>query len=120
MFPALFAASMSLIDTADGVLTLGAYNWAFINPIRKLYYNRVITAVSVVVALLIGGIEGLGLIGDQLGVGGWLWDGVGGLNANFYGLGFVIIGVFVLAWAASAIFYRYAQLDKVSAVENGS
>ena len=60
VFPALFAAGMSLIDTTDGVLMLGAYNWAFVKPMRKLYYNLVITAVSVVVAVLIGGIEGLG------------------------------------------------------------
>jgi nickel/cobalt transporter (NiCoT) family protein len=120
VFPALFAAGMALIDTTDGVLMLGAYNWAFINPIRKLYYNLVITAVSVVVALLIGGIEGLGLIGGQLGLGGWFWDGVGRLNADFNGLGFVIIGIFVLAWAGSAIVYRYARLDKVSAAENSS
>jgi len=59
VFPALFAAGMSLIDTTDGVLMRGAYNWAFVRPIRKLYYNLVITAVSVVVAVLIGGIDGL-------------------------------------------------------------
>ena len=69
-FPALFAAGMSLIDTTDGVLMLGAYGWAFVKPIRKLYYNLTITAVSVVVAVLIGGIEALGLIGDQLGLDG--------------------------------------------------
>jgi high-affinity nickel-transport protein len=113
IFPALFAAGMSLIDTTDGVLMLGAYNWAFVRPMRKLYYNLVITAVSVVVAVLIGGIEGLGLIGDRLGLTGWFWDGVGALNDNFGGLGFVIIGVFVLAWAASLVIYRYAGLDEV-------
>ena len=64
MFPALFTAGMSLIDTTDGVLMLGAYGWAFMKPIRKLYYNITITAVSVIVAVLIGGIETLGLIGD--------------------------------------------------------
>lgn len=111
VFPALFAAGMSLIDTTDGVLMLGAYNWAFVKPMRKLYYNLVITAVSVVVAVLIGGIEGLGLIGDQLGMTGWFWDGIGTLNDNFNGLGFVIIGVFILAWIASLIIYRYAHLD---------
>ena len=111
VFPALFAAGMSLIDTTDGVLMLGAYNWAFVRPVRKLYYNLVITAVSVVVAVLIGGIEGLGLIGDQLGLGGWFWDGVGALNDNFNGIGFVIVGVFIFAWIASVIFYRYAKLD---------
>jgi high-affinity nickel-transport protein len=111
VFPALFAAGMSLIDTTDGVLMLGAYNWAFVKPMRKLYYNLVITAVSVVVAVLIGGIEGLGLLGDQLGLTGWFWDGIGTLNDNFNGLGFAIIGVFIFAWVVSLIIYRYARLD---------
>lgn len=111
VFPALFAAGMSLIDTTDGILMLGAYRWAFIKPIRKLYYNLVITAVSVVVAVVIGGIEGLGLIGDQLGLDGWFWDGIGGLNDHFNDLGFAIIAIFILAWAGSVIFYRYAKLD---------
>jgi nickel/cobalt transporter (NiCoT) family protein len=113
VFPALFAVGMSLVDTSDGVLMLGAYNWAFIRPMRKLYYNLVITGVSVIVALLIGGIEGLGLIGDQLSFGGWFWDGVRKLNDNFNGLGFAIIGVFLIAWIGSAIFYRYARLDEL-------
>jgi high-affinity nickel-transport protein len=111
VFPALFAAGMALIDTSDGVLMLGAYNWAFVRPIRKLYYNLIITAVSVVVAVLIGGIEGLGLIGDQLGLSGWFWDGIGALNDNFNNLGFAIVGVFIVAWVASIVFYRYARLD---------
>ncbi len=111
VFPALFAAGMSLIDTTDGVLMLGAYNWAFIKPMRKLYYNLVITTVSVVVAVLIGGIEGLGLLGDQLGLTGWFWNGIGTLNDNFNGLGFVIIGVFIFAWVASLVIYRYSRLD---------
>jgi high-affinity nickel-transport protein len=111
VFPALFAAGMSLIDTTDGVLMLGAYNWAFVRPMRKLYYNLVITAVSVVVAVLIGGIEGLGLIGGKLGLEGWFWDAIGALNDNFNGIGFVIVGVFIFAWVASLIIYRYARLD---------
>jgi high-affinity nickel-transport protein len=115
VFPALFAAGMSLIDTTDGVLMLGAYNWAFIKPIRKLYYNLVITAVSVVVAVLIGGIEGLGLIGDHFGLSGGFWLGIGRLNDNFNGLGFAIIGLFTLAWVGSVIVYRYAGLDEMEA-----
>jgi high-affinity nickel-transport protein len=111
VFPALFAAGMSLIDTTDGVLMLGVYNWAFVKPMRKLYYNLVITAVSVVVAVLIGGIEGLGLIGDQLGLEGWFWDAIGTLNDNFNGIGFAIVGVFIFAWIGSVVFYRYARLD---------
>jgi high-affinity nickel-transport protein len=104
---------MSLIDTTDGVLMLGAYNWAFVKPMRKLYYNLVITAVSVVVAVLIGGIEGLGLVSGQLGLEGWFWDGIGSLNDNFNSIGFAIIGVFVFAWVASLIIYRYAGLDEL-------
>jgi high-affinity nickel-transport protein len=113
VFPALFAAGMSLIDTTDGVLMLGAYDWAFIKPIRKLYYNLTITLASVVVAILIGGIETLGLIGDQLGLRGWFWNGIGALNANFNGLGFIIIGVFIAAWTGSLIIYRYRKLDEI-------
>jgi len=111
VFPALFAAGMSLIDTTDGVIMLGAYNWAFVKPMRKLYYNMVITAVSVVVAVVIGGIEGLGLIGDQMGLEGWFWDAIGTLNDNFSSIGFAIVGIFIFAWIGSVIFYRYARLD---------
>ena len=68
VFPALFTAGMTLIDTTDSILMLGAYGWAFVKPIRKLYYNLTITAVSVVVALVVGGLEALNLIGDQLGL----------------------------------------------------
>ena len=117
VFPALFAAGMSLIDTADGILMLGAYNWAFIKPMRKLYYNLVITGVSVVVAVLIGGIEGLALIGDQFRLDGRFWAWIGTLNGNFNGLGFAIIGVLVVAWVGSALVYRYAGLDEVESVE---
>lgn len=111
VFPALFAAGMSLIDTTDGVLMLGAYNWAFIKPKRKLYYNLVITAASVVVAVLIGGIEGLRLLGDQLSLTGWFWDSIGTLDDNFNGLGFAIIGLFIVAWIVSLVVYRYAHVD---------
>ena len=111
VFPALFAAGMSLIDTTDGVLMLGAYDWAFRKPMRKLFYNLVITGISVLVATLIGAIETLGLLGDQFGMHGWFWDGVGRLNDNFGALGFAVIAVFVAAWSGSVIYYRYAGLD---------
>ena len=68
IFPALFAAGMTLFDTTDSVLMVGAYGWAFLNPIRKIWYNLTITAISVVVALLIGGLEALGLIAGKLGL----------------------------------------------------
>jgi nickel/cobalt transporter (NiCoT) family protein len=113
VFPALFAAGMALVDTTDGVLMLGAYHWAFVKPIRKLYYNLTITLVSVVVAFLIGGIELLGLLGDRLGLSGWFWRAIGGLNGNLNALGFVIIGVLIAAWAGSVALYRYKGLDDI-------
>ncbi|WP_322049530.1 HoxN/HupN/NixA family nickel/cobalt transporter [Paraburkholderia sp. J67] len=111
VFPVLFAAGMSLVDTTDGVLMLGAYDWAFVRPIRKLYYNLTITLVSVAVAVLIGGIETLGLLGDHFGLKGAFWDVIGTLNDNFNNLGFVIIGVFVFSWVASFVIYRLKRYD---------
>jgi len=113
VFPVLFAAGMSLIDTTDGVMMLGAYDWAFVRPMRKLYYNMTITLVSVLVAVLIGGIEALGLIGDKLGLSGGFWEAVGTLNDNFNNLGFAIIGIFIAAWMISYAIYRAKGLDEV-------
>jgi high-affinity nickel-transport protein len=83
VFPAFFTAGMSLIDTTDGILMLGAYEWAFVKPIRKLYYNMTITFVSVLVALLVGSIEVLGLAVDQFDLKGPFWDAIGVLTDNF-------------------------------------
>jgi len=113
VFPVLFGAGMSLIDSTDGVLMLGAYNWAFIKPIRKLYYNLIITLVSVVVAVLIGGVEALGLLADRLDLKGRFWGIIGALNDNFNTLGFAIIGIFMAAWIGSVLIYRYSGLDAV-------
>ena len=113
VFPTLFTAGMSLIDTTDGVLMLGTYGWAFLKPIRKLYYNMTITAVSIVVALMVGGIEALGLIGDQLGLKGGFWESIDSLNDNFGNIGFVIIGVFVASWLVSAVIYRLKGYDQL-------
>ena len=115
VFPALFTAGMTLIDTTDSILMLGAYGWAFIKPIRKLYYNLTITAVSVVVALLVGALETLNLIGDQLGLtdGGGFWGAIGAINDNFGLLGYVIVGVFVAAWAISYVVYRVNRYDEI-------
>ncbi len=115
VFPALFAAGMALVDTTDGVLMLGAYDWAFVRPVRKLWYNLTITLMSVVVAVLIGGIEALGLIGDGLGLEGPFWGFIGGLNDNFGGLGFAIIGVFVASWVLSAVIYKAKGYDRLDA-----
>jgi len=115
VFPALFAAGMSLVDTTDSVLMLGVYGWAFMKPIRKLYYNMTITAVSVVVAILIGGLETLNLIGDQLDLtdGGGFWGKIGDINNNFGILGYLIMGIFVLGWLGSAAFYKFRRYEDI-------
>ncbi len=112
VFPMLFTAGMSLVDTTDSVLMLGAYGWAFARPIRKLYYNMTITFVSVLVALLVGGIEALGLVGARWDLHGWLWNAVARLNGNFGTLGYLIIGVFVASWLISVAVYRLKGYDQ--------
>ena len=113
IFSALFTAGMSLIDTADGILMLGAYGWAFVKPIRKLFYNMTITAVSVIVAVLVGGIEALGLIGDSFNLSGPFWGWMDGLNNHFGAIGFAIIGVFVMSWVVSLMIYRVKRYDEI-------
>ena len=106
VFPALFTAGMSLMDTADSVLMTGAYGWALVKPARKLWYNLTITAASVAVALFIGGIEALGVIGDRLGLSGPFWGGVGALNDSLAGFGFAVVAIFLASWAVSTAIYR--------------
>jgi nickel/cobalt transporter (NiCoT) family protein len=108
LFPALFTGGMCLVDTLDGILMLGAYGWAYVHPVRKLYYNMTITAVSVIIAVVIGGIELLGVIGDKYDLHGRLWDIVAYLSDDnhFKLVGAVIIGIFVLSWIASTLNYR--------------
>jgi nickel/cobalt transporter (NiCoT) family protein len=113
VFPALFTAGMSLVDTIDSILMLGAYGWAFVKPIRKLFYNMTITAVSVVVALLVGGIEALGLVSDKLNPQGGFWDFIGELNDNFGAIGYLIIGIFAASWLVSTIIYRVKRYDDI-------
>ncbi|MEW5510028.1 HoxN/HupN/NixA family nickel/cobalt transporter [Pseudomonas antarctica] len=114
VFPLLFSAGMSLVDTLDGHLMLGTYGWAYMKPLRKLYYNMSITLVSVVVAVIIGSIEALGLIADQLELKGDFWGFIGHLNDSFGMLGYIIIGIFVASWAASVLLYRLKGFDRLA------
>jgi high-affinity nickel-transport protein len=107
VFPALFTAGMALIDTSDSVLMVGAYGWAFVEPLRKLWYNLAITGASVAVALLIGGVEALGLVADKLELGGTFWSAVASLNDDMSSLGFAVIAIFALAWGGSAMLFRW-------------
>ncbi len=113
VFPALFTAGMSLLDTLDSALMVRAYGWAFINPLRKLWYNLTITAASVVVALFIGGLEALGLIAAQLQLGGAFWRMIGALNDDLTNFGFVIVGIFATSWIVSSVVYRAKGYDRL-------
>jgi high-affinity nickel-transport protein len=113
VFPVLFMAGMTLIDTTDSILMLGAYGWAFVKPVRKLYYNITITTISVLVALLVGGIEGLGLLADKLHLSGGFWQALGSLNDNFGMIGYAIIGVFLAGWLLSVAVYKWMRFEEL-------
>jgi high-affinity nickel-transport protein len=113
VFPALFTAGMTLLDTTDSVLMTGAYGWAFVKPVRKLYYNLTITFVSVVVAVVIGGIEALGLIASKFSLHGGVWDVVDSINETFGMLGFLIVGIFALSFLVSMLVYRIKRYDEL-------
>ena len=115
VFPALFTAGMSLMDTTDSTLMVGAYGWAFVNPIRKLYYNMTITFVSVVAALVIGGIEALGLIGEKLALRGPFWRFIGMLSDNFGVVGYAIVAFFIASWVVSFLVYKTKGYDSLEA-----
>lgn len=114
VFPALFTAGMALVDAADGVLMLGAYSWAYVRPMRRLFYNLTITAISVVVALVVGTLEALNLIADKLGLEGRFWDWIGAVNAHFGVLGFGIVALFAAAWLLSYLVYRLGGFDRAA------
>jgi high-affinity nickel-transport protein len=109
VLPLLFVAGMSAIDTTDGVMMLGAYGWAYVRPVRKLYYNMNITAISVVVALVVGGIEVLQVISQERSLSGGIWDWAN--NVPFSSLGIFIVGIFALSWLASVVVYKVRRLD---------
>ena len=111
VLPALFAAGMSLIDATDGVLMLGAYGWAYIKPIRKLYYNLNITFVSVLIAFAIGGIEVMSILAERFGLRGGIWSFA--RNLDFGIIGFGIVGIFVASWTASTLIYRWKRYDSL-------
>lgn len=108
--PVLFAAGMSLMDTADGVVMSKAYDWAFASPARKVYYNISVTALSVIVALLIGTIELAQVLSHKLGWEGGAWNWVRGLN--FSTLGYLIVCLFVLTWLVAVGIWRWRHIEE--------
>jgi len=111
LLPLLFVAGMSLADTTDGVLMLGTYGWAYVRPVRKLYYNMTITLISVVIALFIGGLECLQVIIQETGASGDVWDAIG--NVDLGDMGFYIVGLFLLSWLASIAYYKLRGIDRM-------
>ncbi len=108
--PIIFAAGMSLMDTLDGVFMSKAYGWAFVSPIRKIYYNITTTGLSIFVAFAIGTVEILGLVIEQLGLTGQPWDTLAGININTAGQ--VIVGLFLLVWIGAVLNWKLRKLDQ--------
>ena len=111
LLPAVFAAGMCTVDATDGVLMLGAYGWAYIKPIRKLYYNLTITLVSVLVAFAVGGVEALSVIGSEFNLTGGIFAFAANLNAGL--LGVAIVAMFILSWIISTLIYRARCYDDI-------
>ncbi|HEY0169242.1 MAG TPA: HoxN/HupN/NixA family nickel/cobalt transporter [Jatrophihabitans sp.] len=108
--PLLFAAGMSLMDTIDGVFMSKAYSWAFVTPIRKIYYNITTTGLSIFVAFVIGSIQVVGLLSEKLELTGQPWDLVNGINLNTAGQ--LIVVVFLLVWVGAVAYYKLARVDE--------
>ena len=108
--PLIFAAGMSLVDTADGVLMSRAYGWAFARPVRRVYYNLTVTTLSVAVALLVGIVELLGVIADRLSLDAGPWGAVAGLDLGR--LGYVVVALFALIWAGSLLIWKLGRIEQ--------
>jgi high-affinity nickel-transport protein len=108
--PVLFAAGMSLLDTIDGTFMNFAYGWAFSKPVRKVYYNITITALSVAVAFIIGSVELLGILAEKLSLTGGFWDWIANLDLNL--VGYAIVALFVLTWALALAVWRFAHIEE--------
>ncbi|MDQ6650913.1 MAG: HoxN/HupN/NixA family nickel/cobalt transporter [Actinomycetota bacterium] len=107
--PVLFAAGMSLMDTLDGVFMAKAYSWAFVNPIRKIYYNITTTSLSIFVAFVIGSIELLSLLSEKIGLKGQPWTFISSIDINLAGR--VIVGIFFLVWIGAILNWKLRKLD---------
>ena len=107
--PILFASGMSLLDTLDGVVMKYAYNWAFFNPIRKIYYNITITAISVIAALVIGMIELLQILADKLDLHGAFWAFISSIEFDY--LGYILVALFLITWLISSLIWKFGRIE---------
>ena len=107
--PLFFAGGMSLLDTIDGSFMNFAYGWAFSKPVRKVYYNIIITGLSVGVALYVGGLELLQVLANQLDLTGGLWDYVMSFNLN--SAGYIIVAAFIVVWSVALLIWKYGNIE---------
>jgi high-affinity nickel-transport protein len=108
--PILFAAGMTLMDTSDGVLMTKAYDWALLNPLRKVFYNVTTTGLAVVLALIVGSVELLQVLISALRLRGGLFDAIALLN--FGKLGYIVVGLFLLAWGTSVAVWKIGRVEE--------
>ena len=111
ILPLLFTCGMVTVDTTDGVAMRAAYGWAFLNPLRKIYYNLTVTVISVLVAWAIGTVELLQVLSNELNLNGWFWSYLN--TVNFEMIGFGIIAIFIVSWLVSFGYWRYKRFDKL-------
>jgi len=107
--PFMFSGGMMLFDTLDGAFMNLAYGWAFARPVRKVYYNLVITALSIGAAFIIGTIEILGVLTTEMHLQGAFWDTMANFNINV--AGFCIAGLFIMVWAVALIYWRVGDVE---------
>ncbi len=108
--PILFAAGMSLLDSIDGAFMNFAYGWAFSQPVRKIFYNMTVTALSVIVALVIGLIELTAVFADKLSLTGFPWENISNLDLNY--VGYAIVAIFVLTWVVALAVWRLGNIEE--------
>jgi high-affinity nickel-transport protein len=113
--PILFAAGMSLMDTLDGIFMSKAYGWAFVSPLRKIYYNITTTSLSIFVAFAIGTVEIAALLIDQSGLTGQPWSTIAGIDINKAGQ--IIVGIFLVVWIGAVVNWKVRRLDERYAFE---
>ena len=109
VLPVLFAAGMSLFDTLDGAFMCFAYDWAFLKPVRKVFYNITITSLSVAVALVIGMVELVGLIADKLDIRSGPLAEIAGLDLDY--VGFVVVGLFIVTWVVALLVWKFGRIE---------
>jgi high-affinity nickel-transport protein len=110
VLPILFAAAMCLMDTVDGVFMNGAYGWAFARPVRKVFYNLTITSISVVVALVIGTIELVSVLADQLSIRSGPLAAIANVSLDY--AGYAIVGLFVASWLVALGVWRFGRIEE--------